>query len=172
MLKGEKVILRSVEPEDADMLFEWENDRDIWQISNTTKPFTKAMLRAYAGSDQDIYAHRQLRLIIDEKEHGKSIGCVDLFDFDPTHDRAGIGILIADTQFRNKGFASESIHLMIEYSFFTLNLHQLYCNVIAENSDSLQLFKRQGFKVTGEKKDWVKQGTNFKNELTLQLINS
>lgn len=171
MLKGEKVLLRSVEPEDADLIFEWENNRDIWQVSNTVKPFSKAMIRAYAASDQDVYAQRQLRLMIELDGTRNAIGCVDLFNFDPTHDRAGIGILIADEKYRNKGLASETIGLMIDYAFHTLNLHQLYCAVLTDNKDSLKLFQKHGFKVTGEKQDWVKQGTGFKNEFTMQLIN-
>lgn len=172
MLKGEKVLLRSVEPEDADLIFEWENNRDIWQVSNTVKPFSRAMIKSYAASDQDVYAQRQLRLIVVHNETNREIGCVDLFDFDPTHDRAGMGILIADEKYRNKGLASEAIGLMIDYAFYTLNLHQLYCAILTDNKDSLKLFQKHGFEVTGEKQDWIKQGVDFKNEYTLQLINN
>lgn len=172
MLKGEKVLLRSVEPEDADLIFEWENNRDIWQVSNTVKPFSRAMIKSYAASDQDVYAQRQLRLIVVHNETNREIGCVDLFDFDPTHDRAGMGILIADEKYRNKGLASEAIGLMIDYAFYTLNLHQLYCAILTDNKDSLKLFQKHGFEVTGEKQDWIKQGVGFKNEYTLQLINN
>lgn len=129
------------------------------------------MIKAYAQSDQDVYAQRQLRLIIEHKETNKEMGCVDLYDFDPTHDRAGVGILIADKKYRNKGFASEAVSLIIDYAFFTLNLHQLYCAILTDNADSLKLFQKHGFQVIGEKEDWIKEGTQFKNEFTLQLIN-
>lgn len=171
MLKGEKVLLRSVEPEDTDLIFEWENNRDIWHVSNTVKPFSRAMIKAYAESDQDVYAQKQLRLIIEHKETNKEMGCVDLYDFDPTHDRAGVGILIADKKYRNKGFASEAVGLIIDYAFFTLNLHQLHCAILTDNTDSLKLFQKHGFQIIGEKEDWIKEGTQFKNEFTLQLIN-
>ena len=42
-------------------------------------------------------------LMIDHIPDGKTVGTIDIFDFDPFHNRAGIGILIADEEYRTKG---------------------------------------------------------------------
>jgi diamine N-acetyltransferase len=101
---------------------------------------------------------------------GKAVGCIDLFDFDPNHLRAGIGILIADKSDRRKGYASEALELLIKYCFETLNLHQLYCNVTPENEPSVLLFQKHKFQITGIKKQWIREATGFTDELFLQLI--
>ena len=83
-----------------------------------------------------------MRLIIEEKSTEKSIGMIDLFDFNPQHKRAGIGIVI-HPDFQQKGFASEALSLLIQYAFTHLQLHQLYANILTDNEKSLQLFENQ-----------------------------
>lgn len=177
-LHGQHICLRALEPSDIDLLFKWENDTDIWLISNTSTPFSKYILEEYiANSHQDIYAVKQLRLMIDllpsslsDEKGNRSIGCIDLFDFDPNHQRAGIGILIAEKGDRRHGYASEALRVLTDYGFSTLNLNQLYCNITTDNEASVLLFQEQKFQVAGIKRQWIREGVKFKDELILQKI--
>lgn len=173
---NENIVLRALEPYDVDLLYEWENDTEIWRLSNTITPFSKYILQKYIDeSHLDVYQTKQLRLMIDIAESGtnlvKTIGTVDLFDFDPFHNRAGVGILIGEKGERKKGYASLALSGLIEYAFEKLQLHQLYCNIIEDNKESLKLFEKQGFKITGLKKDWIKIPGGYSNVCFLQLMN-
>jgi diamine N-acetyltransferase len=109
-MKYEEIKLRAVEPEDLELLYEWENNSHYWIISNTITPFSKFTLKRYIeNSHKNIFETGQLRLMIDHIKTNKSIGTIDLFDFDPFHKRAGLGILIADESFRRKGYASMAL---------------------------------------------------------------
>jgi diamine N-acetyltransferase len=99
-----------------------------------------------------------------------TIGSVDLFEFEPTHHRAGVGILILQ-DFRGKGYASEALDLLIRYSFEVLQLHQLFCNIAPDNDDSIRLFESKGFKLAGTKKDWNRVRNKWQDECLFQLIN-
>ena len=169
-LKGEQISLRAIEPQDIDVLYQWENDTENWTVSNTQTPFSRFVLEQYiATAHEDIYSVKQLRLIICDPEN-KAIGSIDLFDFEPNHLRAGIWILIADKSDRKKGYASEALSLLVNYCFFSLNLHQLYCNITTDNETSIILFQKHGFQITGIKKQWIRDGDKFKDELILQLV--
>ncbi len=112
--------------------------------------------------------------MIDVKETDtriRTVGAIDLFDFDPYHNRAGVGILIGDKSDRNKGIATSALKQFIDYSFNTLQLHQLYCNITKGNEDSLKLFRKCGFRITGRKAEWIKTPGKYLEELMLQLIN-
>jgi diamine N-acetyltransferase len=174
MVKSE-MILRAPEIRDIDLLYRWENDPEIWQVSNTIAPFSKYILEKYIeNAHLDIYQVKQLRLMIDVQEntsHLRTIGTIDLFDFDPYHNRAGIGILIGDKSDRSKGYATRALGKFIDYCFNTLQLHQLYCNITTGNDDSLKLFMKCGFTTTGRKTDWIKVPGKYLDELILQLIN-
>lgn len=173
VLESENIRLRALEPADVDLLFRWENDTGLWMISNTLVPYSKYIIKQYIkNSHLDIYQTRQLRMMIDLKREDKvdTIGTIDLFDFDPYHLRAGIGILIKEEKDRKKGYAAEALKLFIHYCFQTLQLHQVYCNVSADNESSLKLFLKQGFIVVGEKKEWLRDGKTWRSEYLLQLI--
>jgi len=175
-LENSIVKLRAPELPDIDILYAWENNMEIWKVSNTLTPFSKFVLKKYIESAHlDIWETKQLRLIIEAKNQSSlmfvPIGLIDLFDFDPFHLRAGIGILIANSEYRQKGYATEALKLIVHYTFETLQLHQLYCNISAENSISLQLFQNIGFEVVGIKKDWLKTMNGWQNEVMLQIVN-
>jgi diamine N-acetyltransferase len=171
-MRYEKINLRALEPEDLELLYNWENNDSYWVVSNTFTPFSKFTLKRYLeNSHKNIYETGQLRLMIDIIAEKKTIGTIDIFDFDPFHKRAGIGILIADEPQRRKGYASMALKCLIEYCFNTLLLHQLYCNILANNCESIDLFKKLGFIQIGIKKEWVKTGEGYVDEYMFQLLN-
>lgn len=171
-LKGDKVMLRGLEPEDLDYLYELENTTDLWEISGTLTPYSRHVLKLYLDNAfRDIYEVKQLRLCICTPEN-EVIGLVDLFDFDPANLRAGIGLVISDISKRNKGVGAETIDLICSYAFTVLNLRQLYANVGADNLPSIHLFEKMGFKKAGIKKDWILSEGNFKDEVLFQKINN
>ena len=170
-LKGTQIILRALEPEDLSFLFQIENNESFWEISHTQAPFSKFILKQYLeNAHLDIYQAKQLRLIIEDKTNKHPIGMIDLFDFNPQHKRAGIGILI-HPNFQQNGFASEALSLLIKYCFTHLQLHQLYANITDDNKNSIHLFTKHQFKEIGVKKDWIVSNNIYKNEILFQLIN-
>ena len=171
-LKGNNINLRALEPEDLGFLYSIENNESFWEVSHTQTPFSKYILKQYLeNAHLDIYETKQLRLIIEKKETKQNIGMIDLFDFNPQHKRAGIGILI-EPQFQNKGFASEALEMLIKYCFSFLQLHQLYANITTDNKNSIQLFTKHNFVEVGIKKDWIFSQGKFKDEILYQLLKS
>jgi len=166
------IRLRALEPEDLELLYEWENNDTNWVISNTVSPFSKYTLKRYLeNSHKSVYETGQLRLMIDHIPDKKTIGTIDVFDFDPFHKRAGLGILIANDNYKRKGYGTMALTCLISYCFRTLQLHQLYCNILENNCGSIDLFKKQGFVQAGLKKDWIKTSEGYLSEYLFQLIN-
>ncbi|NNE77666.1 MAG: GNAT family N-acetyltransferase [Pricia sp.] len=171
-LKGNKVWLRALEPEDLDFLYQLENSPEVWEISSTITPYSRHVLRQYLdNAHRDIYDVKQLRLCICDSRD-KAIGLIDLFDFDPKNHRAGIGIVILEQKNRNQGAGAEAIALLVEYAFSVLALRQIYANVIDRNAASIHLFKKMGFEEVGLKKDWIFSDGNYKNEILFQKLNT
>lgn len=164
------IKLRPLEPDDIDLLYSWENEMKIWEVSNTLVPFSRYILEQYIlNSQQDIYQSKQLRLIVETLD-GKAVGAVDLFDFDPYHLRAGVGVLVHNSNERQKGFASDALVLLCKYAEEVLGLHQLYAHISDDNQASIRLFEKCGFVLCGNKKDWIKSGKTWKDELVFQKI--
>ncbi len=169
-LKGEYIYLRALEPEDLDFIYTIENDEQVWEMSATQTPYSRFLIKQYLeNAHKDIYEVKQLRLVICSIDHA-ALGLIDLFDFNPAHHRAGVGILIAEKEYRGKGYGREALQLMINYGATHLRLHQLYANISEDNETSIKLFENQGFKRIGVKKEWNLVNNIYKDEFLYQLI--
>ncbi|MDC0629046.1 GNAT family N-acetyltransferase [Flavobacteriaceae bacterium] len=170
VLQGSRVILRPLELNDLSFLYVIENDITLWELSQTKTPFSKEILKSYLETSQgDIKDTKQLRLVITSLSN-ESLGFIDLFDFDAQNNRAGVSIVITAAH-RNKGFGKDALKVLMEHSFKTLALHQLYSNILEENTASLRLFESVGFQNVGQKKEWRFFNGSYKSEYLLQYIN-
>ena len=159
-LEDEVIRLRALEPEDLELLYRWEND--------------SALLKEYIenAAQQTIFEARQLRLMMTLKPEQKTIGVLDLFDFDPHNRRAACGILV-DRPYQGNGYGFRSMRLLTDYAFSFLGMRQLYVHIPAHNVDSLRLYERFGFERTGILRDWVvTDNRRYADVYVLQLINS
>jgi len=167
---GDKILLRALEPEDLDFLYQIENDVENWEISETKIPFSKYLLHEYLKTvGEDISKTGQLRLVVEDKSTHKPLGLIDLFEYDAINSRCGIGLII-NAENRNSGIGTESLILLSEYCKNTLNLHQLYCDIQSNNKESILFFEKNNFKKTGIKKDWNLKADNFLDVLFYQKI--
>lgn len=167
MLKGKNIILRACEPSDLEMLYGWENDVSVWNVTNTYIPYSRYTLQKYLDSVQDIYSDKQLRLVI-ENETGP-VGMIDLFDYEPFHQRAGVGILVAKPADRGQGIGTDAIETLKTYCRDQLGLRILFCNILATNAPSISLFERSGFVKCGVKPGWHKQDNAYVDEWFYQI---
>jgi diamine N-acetyltransferase len=173
LLFGKDVRLRALEPGDLDFLFTIENNTDIWRVGNTLIPYSRHHLEQYILSSQhDLFAEKQLRLMIDlivTQEERQTVGVIDLYDFEPQHQHAGIGIFLLPEQ-QGKGYATEALEVLIRYCFDVLKLHMIYCNITVDNIPSIRLFEKAGFIKCALKKDWRKIDDQWMDEVSYQLI--
>jgi len=171
-LQGKNIYLRALEPEDLEFIFAIENDESIWEFSNTQTPYSRFLIRQYLeNAHQDIYEAKQLRLAICNNSDFKAIGLIDLFEYDPRNNRAGIGIIIKDESHRNQGIGSQALELLIQYAFKQLNINQLFANINPANEASITLFTNFGFEKIGLKKQWNLIDGVYKDEAMFQLLN-
>ena len=149
MLKGKNIVLRPLQESDLDFLERIENNKENWQFGSEKKQFnSKELLDYIANAKTDIKVAKQYRFVIDL--HRTPIGFIDLFDY--TIDSAGVGVIISKDH-RNKGFAKEALHLLIDYSFANLNLVKLHCKIVKDNLASIKLFASCGFELEKEEQE-------------------
>ena len=77
-----------MEPEDLDLLYQIENDKNLWGVGATNVPYSRYVLHDYvANSSGDIYTDKQVRLMVDCQQ--QTIGIVDLINFFVSRERTG-----------------------------------------------------------------------------------
>ena len=162
LLDGELVVLRAVEPEDVDLMYLVENDTSLWHYGNSNVPYSRyALGRFIEQSSGDIYADGQLRLTVRTCQ-GVPVGFVDLQNFDHTHSRAEVGIVILP-EMQGRGYASEALRLLSRYATAVLRLHLLYAVVSEDNDVACSLFSRSGFRLSCTLPEWLKASNGYAN---------
>ncbi len=158
-----------MEPSDIEAMYLWENDPEVWRVGGTTAPVSlERLARFVAEQDYDIYATRQLRLVVEAE--GVAVGSVDILDFDPQHLRFGIGILIYSAEHRRMGYARATIEAIKRYARETLCLKQIWASVAADNEASIALFEGCGFELCSRRKAWLRRAEGYIDQLEYQCL--
>ncbi len=176
LLQDELICLRAVEPEDLEVVFQIENNSALWNIGSSTVPYSRFAIRQYIESNSnDIYADRQLRLMVELKADHRVVGCADLTNFDPQHHRAEIGIVVLAGE-RGTGIGTRILSLLCRYAFDFLHLHQLYAIVPADNEASLKMFTHCGFDTRLLLKEWLcaedEKGIVYRDAVMIQCLSN
>lgn len=168
MLENEIIRLRAVEPEDLNLLYAWENNPQLWIVGNTRNPYSRFVLKQYIlDSHKDIYESHQLRLMMVSRETGKTVGTVDLFDFDIHNSRIALGLYV-DAAFQGNGYAKAALKLIEHYVFNYLQINQLYCHISEKNIVSRRMFEKEKYETHGVLKNWIKTTDGFENIIVFQ----
>lgn len=149
-LIGERIILREYRIEDLESMRFWVNDpkitnnlSDIFMYPHTRNA-TEAYLNTIIEGKTD-----QKGFVIAHKDTEKYIGQIDLFHVDWKNRCADMGIVIGNSEWQNKGFGTEAIHLMQAFVFQQLNLNRLQLEVHDYNENALKCYLKCGFKEEG-----------------------
>lgn len=170
MLTSDLVSLRPLEAEDLDFLYALENDPSVWAVSDTLVPVSRFALRQYLShAGADFFEVRQLRLVLEETATREAVGTLDIFGFEPLHQRAGIGITVL-ARHRRRGFAQAALALAVPYARQVLRLHQLHCTIAADNPASLRLFRQAGFRRVGVRRAWLRGPNGWLDAVEMQRL--
>ena len=126
----------------------------------------------FATGNHDLYRDRQWRWMLDTRDAPgspwRTVGALDLYDFEPRQLRAGVAVHI-DVSERRAGHAIAGLALLRDHASSHLGLRQLYAEVPAHHDASLRLFGRVG--TTGRREQWIRtpQG-GWSDVVTLQLF--
>lgn len=165
--------LRALELSDIELLFEWENDLELWEVGNTLRPLSHYAIENYilTSQNEDLATTKQMRLMIDLETPNltTTIGCIDIFDFNLKDSKAAIGIFICQSE-RHKGYAKQAILQIEEMIKKTYCLHQLYAHVLDTNQESKALFNSCNYFKTATLKDWVIRNNKHINVELYQKI--
>jgi diamine N-acetyltransferase len=151
VLKSKRIFLRKLQETDIDFILKWENDIEFWKVSGTIKPYTKKEISEFVTGQHDILENKQIRYVICLEENNSAIGTVDLFEYNKQNKLVGVGILIAEKAYRQKGYADEALNLISSYCSNELNIVTIFCNISSDNIQSIRLFEKNGFHLVDER---------------------
>lgn len=147
MLKGERIGLGPLVPDDVGALFAWCNDVDAARFDLAYRPmdwmtFQRWLETVLKDQTNVLFAIRRV-------ETKPIIGFVFLGSINGVHRSAELGIRIGAEQDRGQGLGTAALRLGADYAWNHLNLNRLWLTTFAYNERALRAYERVGFQREG-----------------------
>jgi ribosomal-protein-alanine N-acetyltransferase len=152
-LEGENICFKPLNTNDAQEIHNYASDENVsrfigWPLMKTlneTYDYIEEMLkRESAGT------HLYASVIL--KSTQEIIGTAMIFNFDREAKHAEIGYVFHSSHW-GKGYGTETVALMNDFAFETLNLHKIHARVVDANIGSTRVLEKNGFELEGRLKD-------------------
>jgi len=140
-LRGERLTLRTVTPNDYDFLHKHGNDPAIRLGAPTPTPVSEDDLAEFVEADDSSVQFLPCH-------DGTPVGFVFLFDINPNRDHAEVGCWIALDQ-QGNGYATEATALCLEHAFADRGLHKVLARAFEHNDASMHVLETLGFQQEG-----------------------
>lgn len=145
-LETERLIIRPIKLDDKNELFEYRSDT----VANKYQGWVPKTIDDVENfidkiSKQINEPGTWFQFVLIEKETQKVVGDLGIHFFDKVSKQVEIGCTL-NKVFQHKGYATESVKIVIDYLFKKLNKHRVITSIDPDNVDSIRLVERIGFR--------------------------
>jgi RimJ/RimL family protein N-acetyltransferase len=158
-ITGERIYLSPMSLDDAEPYVKWLNDPEVAEHLGQYRKLISLPNEKKALEQMTNDGHNYAIVL---KDGDELLGNISLFEFEPIHRRATLGIFIGEAERRGKGYGAEAIRLILGYGFNILNLHSVMLTVHSDNSQGVACYKKVGFTECGRRRESrIKDGQFF-----------
>jgi len=143
MIRGERVLLRALTPEDYPRLTVFKNDVEFELLGGGDPPRPRTLATVTAFFDELIKDKSSVNFAIEVD--GVFIGDCGLFHFDQRSGTAELGIGIGDPDYRGQGYGREAVRLLVDFGFRMHNLRKIWLETLGDNERAIRSYQAVGF---------------------------
>lgn len=170
-LVGDRIYLspKNVSDEEVNKFTEWMNDFQITDYTGRTGQITtlnseKAWLESTSQNNET----RNFNIV--ELNTDKLIGTIAFDRINWIERNAVLGIFIGEEDFRNNGYGTEAIKLLLEYGFKYLNFHSIRLDLVSANERAHKCYLKCGFKDTGRSREAIFLNGKYFDRLHMDIL--
>ncbi len=168
-IRGKEVLLRAIELSDAALLQQMINDAEIeqmmWGHSFPVSAHQQKNWIENVSNNKSVF-----RAMIDVD--GITVGTIILSDIDMVNGNAELHIKLGNSNCRGKGYGTDAVMALLEYSFNELRLNCVYCRIREDNIPSVKLFEKCGFIKEGLLRSRVYKKGKYHNFYEYSILKS
>lgn len=169
-LETVNLILRIASIQDVADIFVYSSDEQVtrylrWgphQTVEETKNYIHGVLMQYREGQDGPW-------VIEYKLTGSVIGHIHLMDIDEKHLKAQVGFVLS-RRYWNKGFSTEALIKVLEYSFSALGLNRVEAFCVRENRAAKRVLEKAGMKKEGVLKEYQFQKGCFYDFIVYAIL--
>jgi RimJ/RimL family protein N-acetyltransferase len=144
ILRSERLYLRAMEPEDADLVHGWYEHADTARLMGEM-PRSLARRRADAQSAVGESGRDWFAFVICLMADDRPIGRADIFEIDRYNGSAGFGLAIGEHDLRGGGLGTEAVDAITDFCFGQLRLERVWLVTDSVNLRAQRVYEKAGF---------------------------
>ncbi len=141
MIRGEKVVIRGIQKEDASQIYKWVNEEQLRDFTGTLYPVSEFEHEKWIANVTTSQNTKLFAICVDNK----CIGTIGLKNFDTTSRNVELYISIGENNLQNNGYGSDAVSTLTRFCFEHLNIHKVYLKVFASNKRAVRCYEKAGF---------------------------
>lgn len=167
--RGERVYLRPLEPDDAELVHRWYEDVRFRTTMGESPTSLARRRRRYEDAttrhDDDLYRFVICRIVDDVP-----VGRADLFLIDRTNGSCGFGLGVGDPALRGQGLGTDAVNALVDFAFGELRMERVWLDTEASNARAQATYRRAGFIEEGRlRRAWFVDGA-FVDGVRMSLL--
>jgi RimJ/RimL family protein N-acetyltransferase len=145
VLQGEKVTLRPLRREDAEIMCRFCNDVEVELAGGGDPPMPHTLEGWQAWYDEHIVKNEKDHASFAIEADGKCIGLCGLWRFDTTSRTCELGITIGERNYWGRGYGRDAVRLLLDYAFRLRNLRKVCLTTSSTNVRAQRCYLACGF---------------------------
>jgi UDP-4-amino-4,6-dideoxy-N-acetyl-beta-L-altrosamine N-acetyltransferase len=169
--QGKKTRLRPIKTGDIERLLKWRNDPEVRDYAMGYRfPITEAMETRWIEKVSDDQSKSIIVFAIEDLADDKHVGITQLSRIDWISRFSYLSIMIGEKDRWDKGIGTESMHILLSYAFYCLNLRKIYLEVLNFNEKAKKFYEEIGFEIEGRLKKHIYLGNNYYDVIIMALF--
>jgi RimJ/RimL family protein N-acetyltransferase len=157
-LRGERVFLRPLEPEDADLVSRWYADERVRKtMGDPPASFARLRQRYEDAVKED--GDGVFRFVICRLDDEVAVGRADIFEIDRANGSCAFGITIGEPALWGQGLGTDAVNAIVDFAFGELRMERVWLDTDDANTRAQATYRKAGFTVEGRLRHaWFQDG--------------
>ncbi len=166
-LVGDRIYLSPRNSEDYEIFTEWLND---FQVSDYIGKSACVMTNESEKEFLQKNINPEATFSIVDLENDKMVGTVGIESIDHLNRCGTLGVFIGEKDYRDKGYGTEAIKMVLEYGFKYLNLKNIKLDLLSVNERAYRCYQKCGFKEYGRRRKCIFLNGNYYDKISMDIL--
>jgi RimJ/RimL family protein N-acetyltransferase len=145
LFTGERIQIVAITEQDAEKYARWSHDPNYMRSLDTDVAVPHSTEYFQSSIQSTASESNMFEFGIKERTSEELIGFVSLHSIEWNNRVASLAIGIGEKEFRNKGYGTEAVKMILGYAFNELNLNRVGLDVIQNNIAGIKSYEKVGF---------------------------
>ena len=170
MYTGKKVRLREYRKEDIPLRIAYLNDPEVSASLTPDVPYPMTLHEEEKWFQSITAVSDTYKFAIETLSDNKFIGGCSINSVDWKNSVATVGIFIGNRKYRNGGYGSDAMRVLMDFIFMQMNINKIRLTVYSYNESAIICYEKCGYKAEGILRQEIYKDGKYYDKISMGLL--